>query len=319
MSRDAATVARGPVTHRPLSGPDGTDAQHGAVATHWAPAVGLPIAEVAGCQLVNELASGGHAVVYRGWQPLLHRYVAIKALTSEAQSEPALVDGFLSEARLLAQFAHPNLPQVHDLVSAHAGLFMVMELCDGVDLQDVLARQPVLPWPAGLAIFAQAAKALAHVHRRRVVHADIKPANLILTWSGLVKLVDFGLAQRVGDALPASLQSTPAYQSPEQVGVPAGPLHPTSDQYSLALVLQQMLTGTHIRSALPSERLAHLPEALTRLLARCLAPDPSCRFFCMEDVVTAAEALVKPDAAHRDIEQVRALLTLLQQPAVSVP
>lgn len=319
MSRDAATVVRGAATHRPLSGPDETEAQHGAVATHWAPALGLPLAEVAGCRLVDELASGGHAVVYRGWQPLLRRYVAIKALTSEAQAEPALVDGFVSEARLLAQLAHPNLPQVHDLVSAHAGLFMVMELCDGVDLQDVLAWQPALPWPAALAVFAQAARALSHVHRRRVVHADIKPANLILTGSGLVKLVDFGLAQCVGDTLPASLRATPAYQSPEHAVEPAPPLHPTSDQYSLALVLQQMLTGTHSRCVLPPEQLAHLPEALMRLLVRCLAPEPSDRFSCMEDVVAAAEALVGPDAARRDIEQVRALLTLLQQPTVPLP
>lgn len=294
-------------------------AESGAVATHLAPASGLPITEVAGCPLVAELSSGGHAVVYRAWQPLLRRYVAIKALTSEAQADPALLHGFLREARLLARFAHPNLPQVHDLVSAHGGWFLILELCIGPDLLDVLEQQPCLPVASAIAIFSQAARALAYVHAHCVVHGDIKPANLLLTRSGVVKLVDFGLSRQAGDpAVPPSL-ATPAYRSPEQEQGSDGFLDARSDQYALALVLQQMLTGQKSRRLLPPVARASIPAAAQTLLARCLSVVPDERYASMEDVVAVCESLTGPAALRREREQVQALVALLQQPTTHAP
>lgn len=288
------------------------------VATHLAPvaAVGLPVAEVAGCQLVAELASGGHAVVYRAWHPLLRRHVAIKALMSDAQSDPALVQSFLREARLLAQLAHPNLPQVHDLIVAHGCWFLVMELCDGLDLLDVVSQQAQLPWATALAIFSQAARALAHVHARRFIHGDVKPANLILTRQGLVKLVDFGLARPLGQSDLPLPSTTPAYQSPEQAACWRQP-DPRSDQFSLGLVLQQLLTGVQRSGLSEPTTLSMFPVAVQRLLARCLHPSREQRFSGMDDVVSACEAILGSDAPRREVEQVRGFVTLLQPPTVA--
>ena len=308
------------------SSPEGAS-DSSAVATHWVPAThaGLPLAEVAGCHLLAELASGGHAVVYRAWQPLLQRFVAIKALTTDAQADPDMVERFLNEGRLLAQLTHPSVPQVHDLVAAHGSLFLVQELCDGVDLLDVLAQIPMIPWPVAMAIFVQAARCLALVHAKGIVHGDIKPANLILTRSGRVKLIDFGSAQRVGDShvLRPSL-ATPAYRSPEQANNEQASNEPVeldgrSDQFSLALVLQQMLTGQRSRSLLDVVADHALPSAIADLLWRCLRPLARDRYPCMEDVLTACNPIVGGAVEQRDLDTVRGFVALLRHAKATQP
>lgn len=302
-------------------------ANSSAVATHWVPAThaGLPLAEVAGCHLLAELASGGHAVVYRAWQPLLQRFVAIKALTTDAQADPHLVERFLNEGRLLAQLAHPSVPQVHDLVAAHGSLFLVQELCDGVDLLDVLDQIPQIPWPVAMAIFVQAARCLALVHAKGIVHGDIKPANLILTRSGRVKLIDFGSAQRVGDppTLTPSL-ATPAYRSPEQASNEQAHAAPVevdgrSDQFSLALVLQQMLTGLRSRSLLDVVANYAVPPAIADLLRRCLRPLARDRYGCMDDVLTDCDPIVGGTVDQRDLDTVRGFVALLRHTKATQP
>lgn len=308
-----------------------------AVATHWVPAThaGLPLAEVAGCHLLAELASGGHAVVYRAWQPLLQRFVAIKALTTDAQADPDLLERFLNEGRLLAQLTHPSVPQVHDLVAAHGSLFLVQELCDGVDLLDVLDQIPQIPWPVAMAIFVQAARCLMLVHAKGIVHGDIKPANLILTRSGRVKLIDFGSAQRVGDShvMRPSL-ATPAYRSPEQAsneqasneqasgeqasGEPVE-VDGRSDQFSLAVVLQQMLTGQRSRSLLDVVADYVVPPAIADLLRRCLRPLARDRYDCMQDVLTACEPIVGGAVEQRDLDTVRGFVALLRHAKATQP
>lgn len=308
------------------SAPAGTP-DSSAVATHWVPAThaGLPLAEVAGCHLLAELASGGHAVVYRAWQPLLQRFVAIKALTTDAQAEPDLVERFLNEGRLLAQLTHPSVPQVHDLVAAHGSLFLVQELCDGVDLLDVLGQIPRIPWPVAMAIFVQAARGLALVHAKGIVHGDIKPANLILTRSGRIKLIDFGSAQRVGD--PQTLRpslATPAYRSPEQANSEQASGEPVeldgrSDQFSLSLVLQQMLTGQRSRTLLDIVADYAVPPAIADLLRRCLRPLARDRYPCMEDVLTACDPIVGGAVDQRDLDTVRGFVALLRHAKATQP
>ena len=303
-----------------------------AIATHWVPAaqVGLPVAEVAGCRLLSELASGGHAVVYRAWQPLLQRFVAIKALTTDAQAEPDLVERFLNEGRLLAQLAHPSVPQVHDLVAAHGALFLVQELCEGIDLLDVLAQVPKLPWPVAMAVFLQVARVLGLVHGKGIVHGDIKPGNLILTRSGRVKLIDFGSAQRVGHH-PTHRPSlaTPAYRSPEQAqneqaqneqaSSPPAELDGRSDQFSLAVVLQQMLTGQRSRSALDVVGDCAVPPAIRDLLQRCLRPLARDRYPGMADVLIACEPIVGGAVEQRDLDTVRGFVALLRHAKATPP
>lgn len=292
------------------------------VATHIAPAVapGLPLATVSGCRLLEEVAVGGHAVVYRAQHERLGRQVAIKALRADAMAEPGLSARFRREARILGRFAHPNLPQVYDLVEERGALFLILEWCAGMDVQDTLALVPRLPWPAAVAITAQAARALSHVHSRGVVHGDVKPANLILTRRGLLKLVDFGVAtlpsEDRGEPWPAL--ATPGYTSPSQRRDAAEPPDARNDQFALGVVLHQLLYGRRpgepslAASAPPT---APIPPSLQSLLSRCLEVQPSRRFSELSLLIDGAVQLLSSHGMTDEYEQVRSLVALLEQPA----
>lgn len=203
------------------------------------------------------------------------------------RSTPNWVDRFVREARILARLQHPNLVQVYDLIEsgdappgplkdeparpneaaeAPRALFIIMELCEGIDLLDVLARVPVLPASVAALIALFAARALVYIHAQGILHRDLKPANLLLTRGGRLKLVDFGTAwdatnPRDRDGAEVGL-GTPSYMSPEQAL--GQPLDPASDAFSLGVVLYQMLTG----------RKPFVADSTERLLAAIIATEP---------------------------------------------
>lgn len=295
------------------------------IATHLVPAQ-LPLSEVAGCVLQAELAAGGMAVVYRAQQVSLHRPVAIKALRSDAMDQASNLDSFVREARTLSRMSHPNLPQVHDLHGEHGALFIIMELCDGIDLFDALSRVGRLPWPVALAVTLQIARALAYIHDRGVLHRDLKPANVMLTTTGCVKLLDFGVAwdpdnPRDVFATQTGL-GTPGYISPEQQA--GRPLDARSDQFGLGILLFQMLTGRKWAAASDEPKpvaegttgeVVAWPRGVARLVDRCLQPLPNARFESTQDVVRALERLLA--RATVDDEQVLLRDFLIRQELIS--
>lgn len=291
-----------------------------AAATHLRPAIApaLPVSHVAGCRLLEEVAAGGHAVVYRATHERIGRPVAIKALRTDAMAEPGLRARFLREARILGRFAHPNLPQIHDVVEVGGALFLVLEWCGGIDLQDALGLVPQLPWPAALAITVQVARALSHVHARGVLHGDVKPSNLILTQRGLLKLIDFGVAvvpsEERGRSAPRL--ATPGYLSlASHEGRSEAP-DARDDQYALGVVLHQMLYGYRPGgaplggTAAPSPA----PSALRGLLSRCLEEQPSRRYAELSELIDTGLGLLRSHGPVDEVEQVRRLVALLEQP-----
>jgi eukaryotic-like serine/threonine-protein kinase len=205
------------------------------------------MARIGQYQIGELLGEGGLGRVHAAYDVVLSREVAIKSLRPEFLNDAAFVARFRSEATNLARLNHPNITTVHALLEQGRSLYIVMERVRGQTLETLLKQnQSGLGLSRSLAIFAQAADGLAYAHSMGVIHRDIKPANImIVPSSGLVKIMDFGIARLRGSqhqTREGSIIGTLAYMAPEQLrGEPASE---RSDLYSLAIVLYEMLTGS---------------------------------------------------------------------------
>ena len=240
------------------------------------------------------LGEGGIGQVYAARDSVLDRMVAIKSLRAELLSDKSFVERFRAEAKNLALLSHPNITTLYTLLEEGGSLYMVMEMVRGRTLEAILEQRGA-PFTSeeALAIVAQAADGLAYAHEMGIVHRDIKPANLILTNTGLLKIMDFGIARAQGTqrmTRDGSIVGTLAYMSPEQCR--GQDVDGRTDQYSLGIVLYEMLTGkvpfeastdyelmqAHINSPpeWPSRRVAGVPAHAEKALMKALskkAPD----------------------------------------------
>jgi serine/threonine protein kinase len=224
-------------------------------------------------RLVERLGAGGMSVVWRAYDEVLGRQVAVKLLASGYAADPAFRSGIRREARAAARLSHPHITNVYDYGEAVGAdgsplPFVVMELVEGHTLAQRLASGP-LPWRTALEIGRQVASALAVAHARRLVHRDVTPANIMLTADG-VKVVDFGISAIVGERGEQIILGTPAYLAPERLS--GAPAQPATDVYSLGLVLYHALAG-----GLPPAALPPVPPPVAALIAQCLAPEPERR------------------------------------------
>jgi serine/threonine-protein kinase len=261
---------------------------------------------IGSCRIVEELAAGGMAVVYRAIQDPLGRTVAIKALKSSAAAEEHIATRFEREAKSLANLQHENIIHIYDFYKERGSLFIVMEYVQGTDLYDLLETCGRLPYDVSAIMAMQVARALDYVHYRGIVHRDIKPANIMVSRQGGVKLMDFGIARdKSFDDLTETGTGigTPAYMSPEQIL--GEKLDARSDLFSLGIVLYQMLTGRkpfiedEQRSVMHKIRLERhvrvrklnpeIPRELERIVDRCLEKQPRDRWRSAQQMVMALE------------------------------
>ncbi|WP_342341800.1 serine/threonine-protein kinase [Micromonospora yangpuensis] len=264
-------------------------------------------------RLVEQLGAGGMSVVWRGYDEVLGRQVAVKVLASRLASDRAFRHRIRIEAQAAARLAHPNITGVYDYgESVQVGLtvpYVVMELVDGVPLSARLGRDARLPWREAVTIGAEVASALAAAHARGVVHRDVSPGNVMLTATG-VKVVDFGISALVGvseQGADGTVFGTPAYVAPERLD--DGQVLPATDVYAVGLLLYRMLTGGLPWDASSTTQLlrAHmfqdpeplppvpgLPDAVTELVGRCLAKRPEDRPGTAELARTLADAAGVP-------------------------
>ncbi|MBB4748385.1 serine/threonine-protein kinase [Actinoplanes lobatus] len=248
-------------------------------------------------RLIEKLGTGGMSVVWRGYDEILGRDVAVKVLEPGLAEDRTFRDRLRQEALAAARLCHPHITGIHDFGEAPISdrltvPYVVMELNDGESFGSRLGRQGALDWREAVMIVTEVASALATAHARGVVHRDVTPANVMLTGAG-AKIVDFGISAVVGqrDAAPdGSLLGTPAYLAPERLG--GSSVSPATDVYALGLLLYRGLTG---RMPWPAENTtealrAHLyadpepipdlpgmPPVIAELCLRCLAKSPADR------------------------------------------
>ena len=277
-------------------------------------------------KIKEEIGSGGMAVVYKGVQESLGRTVAIKALRSSVVKEDDAVARFKREAASLASFQHENIITVYDFFPQGGSLFIVMEYVEGIDLYDLREKCELLPADIVGIISLQVARALDYAHFRGLIHRDVKPANIIISKLGSVKLMDFGIAQveesdltRVGVGL-----GTPAYMSPEQIV--GKRLDQRSDIFSLGIVMYQMVTGQKPfeeddqRSTMEKIRSYHppaprtispsLPGELEEIILRCMEKDPQDRFGSTQELVITLEQFL---ASHVNLNYRARLMLFLKE------
>lgn len=194
----------------------------------------------------NKLGQGTFGAVYRAFDAILKREVAIKLPHAAALALEGVGERFLREAEAAAQLHHPHIVPVHDAGVCDGQLYIASAFIDGQTLQSAMRDQP-LDHRRAARLIMKLADALAYAHDKGIVHRDVKPGNVMLDSHDEPYVMDFGLArwEQAGSQLTqdGSLLGTPAYMSPEQAGAPVGKVGPASDQYALGVMLYEMLVG----------------------------------------------------------------------------
>jgi len=221
-------------------------------------------------EIQEEIGRGMMGVVYRAFDPVLGRPVALKtvglAFALPEGERRLFEERFLAEARVAAGLAHPGIVVVHDAGrdTATGMLFIAFEHLEGRTLADMTADGASLEWPEALRIVGRVAEALQHAHARSVIHRDIKPANIMILAGGEPKVMDFGIAKVPASqiTIPGEFFGTPSYMSPEQAN--GDPVDARSDLFSLGSILYLLLTG----------RRAFDADTIPTILARVAHRDP---------------------------------------------
>ncbi len=259
-------------------------------------------------EIVSELGRGGMGVVYKGYEPALTRYVAIKELSPALAHDQTLVERFLREARSMASLNDPHIIQIFLIGQENNQPFFVMEFVDGESLSAVIKREGRLQVGDALKILHQSAKGLSIAHERGVIHRDIKPGNLMLSQRGQIKIADFGIALANHDfnsklTGTGEFVGTPGYLSPE---VCLGKMvDQRSDIFALGIVLFEMLTGRTpfsdesplklmldvVQSQIPDVRELNtdVDADVAAILSRMLEKEPNDRYQSTEALIDDLE------------------------------
>src|SRR5882757_7586307 len=266
------------------------------------------------CRVVAKIGEGGMGVVYRAYDEVLHRDVALKVVKKDTRLDTSSSQRLLHEARASSSLAHPNICTIHEVGENDGELFIVMELVEGKSLR-AMCEDAALPPESVLRYGVQIASELARAHDRGIVHRDLKTANIVVTADGLVKVLDFGLAKQVGSGLfdaatrsfasiqdASSMSGTLPYMAPEVLRGQAADYR--SDLWALGVVLYEAASGrlpfkgqtafevsSAILRELPLPLAAPVPPGLWAIIQRCLAKEPTQRYQRASEAQAALEAV----------------------------
>ena len=254
-------------------------------------------------ELIEKIGEGGMAIVYKGKDTLLNRYVSIKILRPEYTKDEKFIESFLKESQAAAGLIHPNIVGVYDVGREGNIHYIVMELVNGKPLSEIISEKGRLDYKEAIEFTIQIAQALSVAHRNQIVHRDVKPHNVLVTSHGIAKLADFGIAKAVSAATIVGgddkVMGSVHYFSPEQAR--GAYVDERSDIYSLGVVLYEMLTGhvpfdgsnpvsialMHINDILPSvsKEVTGLPPQLEKIIRKATEKYQSNRYKTVDEMI----------------------------------
>jgi len=261
-------------------------------------------------KIIRQLGRGGMGLVFEAQDLKLKRAVALKLLPGELLGEERARERFIHEAQAASALDHPNICTIYEIGETEKGqIYIAMALCQGESLKQKIRRGPLSPEET-LRIALQIAEGLAAAHSLAIIHRDVKPANILISETGQVRLVDFGLAKLAGEARltrPGVVMGTLSYMSPEQFT--GGEVDARSDVWSLGVVMYEMLTG-HLPFEADTEpaciySIVHkkhrpikslpldIPRDLAAVVEKALAKDPEDRFPSAREMAMALKALLE--------------------------
>jgi len=253
-------------------------------------------------ELLEKIGDGGMAVVYKGKDKLLNRFIAVKILRPEFTKDATFVENFKRESQAAAGLSHPNIVGVYDVGREGNINYIVMELIEGDTLNKIIEREAPMDYRKVIDISKQVAAALRIAHKNKIIHRDVKPHNIMVTNDGVVKLADFGIARAVNDATLSTgskIVGSVHYFSPEQAR--GNYVDERSDIYSLGIVMYEMLTGKvpfdgdnpvtvalkHINEEIvpPRELEPSIPPALERIVMKATSKFQTNRYANADELI----------------------------------
>ena len=260
-------------------------------------------------EIISEVGRGAMGAVYKARDPLIDRLVALKTITGGPGAQANLLDRFYQEARSAGTLQHPNIVTIYELGHEKDTPFIAMEYLEGESLDRIIEQHPVLPLSVKLGYIVRVCEALAYAHQHNVVHRDVKPANIMVTKEGVVKVVDFGIARLTDMSMtqPNMMIGSRAYMSPQLYKGERADAR--SDIWAVGVSLYELLafkrpfTGDseaelmfHIIYEKPEDVLSLSPECTEELLPivnKMLEKKSEDRYQSMEDVLHAIEPIWK--------------------------
>ncbi len=252
-------------------------------------------------ELIKKIGEGGMAVVYKAKCRILDRIVAVKILKEEFSNDSNFIEKFRTEAHSAAKLSHPNIVNIFDVGEENNIHFIVMEFIEGETLKELIAKKSPLTNNLALDIAVAICDGIHHAHEKGIIHKDIKPHNILITSSGIVKVADFGIAHATSNktiTFGGGVVGSVHYISPEQAK--GEPVTRATDIYSVGCVLYEMLTGKvpfdaespitialkhiHDDPILPHELNPHISAELENVILKAISKIPSYRFNSAEEM-----------------------------------
>ena len=242
---------------------------------------------------IRQIGEGGMGKVYEAYDKVLKRRVAIKRIKPELVRSDYMREQFLAEARTVALLRHPNIVEIYTVIESENSLYLVFEYVDGQTLETRLDIDGFVPFSEAKQIFENVCRGLQYAHAQDIIHCDLKPGNIMITDTGVAKVMDFGVAKKVaeGENGARTVAGTPAYMAPEQQ---KGFMRKQSDVYSLGVCLYEALVGqvpwsvagfdiANKRIVPPSKIVPFVPAEVDELLEYSLKEDPNQRIQSIEE------------------------------------
>jgi serine/threonine protein kinase len=256
--------------------------------------------------IIDKLGKGGMGKVYKALDQEINESVALKLIKPEIAADREAIERFQNEIKIARRITHKNICRMYHLGREKDAFYITMEYVQGENLKKMIKMTKGMSFGAAMGIAQQICQGLAEAHRLGIVHRDLKPQNIMLDEDGGVRVMDFGIASSVetrGATLPGMMIGTPEYMSPEQID--GEPVDGRSDIYSLGIILYEMLTGKtpftgdtpwsvilkhkNDRPHDPREINPMIPEAMSRIILRCLEKSKDKRYQRAEELLSALQ------------------------------